>query len=38
MVGLADEASSDAIPEAASGEGGHEAARPEGVSQKTEII
>ena len=30
-VGLADEASSDAIPEAAGGEGGHGAAKPHGV-------
>jgi hypothetical protein len=30
-VGLADEASSDAIPEAAGGEGGHGAAKPDGV-------
>jgi len=31
-VGLADEASSNAIPEAAGGEGGHAAAKPDGVT------
>ena len=30
-VGLADEAGSDAIPNAAGGEGGHRAAKPHGV-------
>jgi hypothetical protein len=30
-VGLADEVGSDAIPHAAGGEGGHGAAKPEGV-------
>ena len=30
-VGLADEAGSDAIPDAAGGEGGHGAAKPDGV-------
>jgi hypothetical protein len=30
-TGLADEVGSDAIPDAAGGEGGHGAARPDGV-------
>jgi hypothetical protein len=30
-LGLADEAGSDAMPDAAGGEGGHGAAKPEGV-------
>ena len=30
-VGLADEAGADAMPDAAGGEGGHGAAKPEGV-------
>jgi len=33
-VGLADEASSDAIPDTAGGEGGHGTAKPDGVIQR----
>jgi hypothetical protein len=36
-VGLADEAGSDAIPDAAGGEGGHGAAKPHGVVHRYRV-
>jgi hypothetical protein len=36
-VGLADEAGSDAIPDAAGGEGGHGAAKPHGVIHRYRV-
>ena len=36
-TGLADEVGSDAIPEAAGGEGGHGAAKPDGVIHRYNI-
>jgi hypothetical protein len=36
-AGLADEGGSDAIPEAAGGEGGHGAAKPEGVIHRYSV-
>jgi hypothetical protein len=37
-TGLADEVRSDAIPDAAGGEGGHGAAKPEGVIHRFDVL